>query len=481
MPAMLDAHYTQAVRFREFGSGFRFWKFPESISSSQSPCFSCIIPQAKWAIQRASQELAFSSQEFPMFIIAAARTPFCKAGTDLAPFTADDLGRAVSSALLTRTGIDPGELSEVIFGCAAQPAEAANIARVISLRAGVPYHISASTVHRNCASGMEAVTTAHQRIAAGQGDLFLVGGTESMTRIPLLFTHEAAIHFAELSRAKSSGQKLSAAASFHLSDFKPRSGLELGLTDPFTGLSMGETAEILSREFGITREQQDRFAANSHAKALSKRDQLDAEIAPLFHEGKTIAQDNGIDTDSSQENLAELDPIFDRVTGTVTAGNSAQFTDGAVAFLVGTEETANRLGIEPLGRLAAYAYSGCDPARMGIGSIHAIAKVKQLSNLTPDDADLIELSEAFAAQALAVLSSLKNPASHHLDLPAYEIPAEKLNRLGGAIALGHPIGASGARLILTALEQLRETGNHRALATLCVSGGQGAALYLERP
>lgn len=416
-----------------------------------------------------------------MFILAATRTPFCKMGTDLADFTADDLGRYATSALLTRTGIDPAEISEVIFGCVAQPSDAANIARVIALRSGVPQHVPAMTVHRNCASGMEAITTAHQRIAAGQGDLFLVGGTESMTHIPLLFPHEAALHFGDLNRAKSSGQKLSAAASFHLSDFRPRVGLELGLTDPFSGLIMGDTAEILSREFDITREAQDRFAADSHARALANRDELDAEISPVFHDGKAITQDNGVRTDSTPEKLATLRPIFDRNTGSVTAGNSSQITDGAVALLVGTEEAAKRLGIEPLGRLAAYAYSGCDPARMGLGPVHAIARAKQLSGLTPDDVDLVEINEAFAAQVLAVIASLKDPSKHHLDLPAYEIPPEKINRRGGAIALGHPVGATGARLVLTALDQLRETGGHRALATLCVGGGQGAALYLEKP
>ncbi len=416
-----------------------------------------------------------------MFILAATRTPFCKMGTDLAPFTADDLGRLATTALLTQTGIDPAELSEVIFGCVAQPAEAANIARVIALRSGIPQHVPAMTVHRNCASGMEAVTAAHQRIAAGQGDLFIVGGSESMTHVPLLFPHEAAQHFSDLNRAKSSGQKLSAAASFNLSDFKPRVGLELGLTDPYTGLIMGDTAEILSREFGITREAQDRFAAESHAKALAHREQLNAEISPVFTNGLAITEDNGIRTDSTPEKLATLRPIFDRTTGTVTAGNSSQITDGAVALLVGTQAAASRLGIEPLGRLAAYAYSGCDPTRMGLGPVHAIAKAKQLSGLSPDDADLIELNEAFAAQVLACLASLKDPKTHHFDLPAYDIPAEKINRRGGAIALGHPVGATGARLILTALAQLRETGGKRALATLCIGGGQGAALYLEKP
>lgn len=415
-----------------------------------------------------------------MFILAATRTPFCKMGTDLAELTAVDLGRTAASALLTETGIDPAELSEVIFGCVAQPAEAANIARIIALRSGIPQHVPAVTVHRNCASGMEAITTAQQRIAAGQGDLFLVGGTESMTHIPLLFPHEAAQHFSDLNRAKSSGQKISAAASFNLSDFKPRVGLELGLTDPFTGMIMGDTAELVAREFGISREAQDHFAAESHAKALKYREELDAEITPVFSHGKAITQDNGIRTDSTPEKLATLRPIFDRLTGTVTAGNSSQITDGAVALLVGTEEAARRLGIEPLGRLAAYAYSGCDPKRMGLGPVHAIARAKQLSGLSPDDADIIEINEAFAAQVLACLASLKDPKTHHLDLPAFDISPDEINLRGGSIALGHPVGASGARLVLTSLDQLHTTNQKRALATLCVGGGQGAALYLEK-
>jgi acetyl-CoA acetyltransferase family protein len=415
-----------------------------------------------------------------MFILAATRTPFCKMGTDLADFKADDLGRAVVSSLLTQTGIDPAEISEVIFGCVAQPTEAANVARIIALRAGIPQQIPAMTVHRNCASGMEAITTAQQRIAAGQGDLFLVGGVESMTHIPLLFPHEAAQRFAELNRAKSSGQKISAAANFNLSDFKPRVGLELGLTDPFSGMIMGDTAEILAREYGITREAQDHFAAQSHAKAIAHREQLNAEIAPVFSKGAAITQDNGIRTDSTPEKLATLRPIFDRLTGTVTAGNSSQITDGAVALLVGTEEAAKRLGIEPLGRLAAYAYSGCDPKRMGLGPVHAIARAKQISGLSPKDADIIEINEAFAAQVLACLASLKDPKTHHLDLPAIDISVDQINLRGGSIALGHPVGATGARLVLTALDQLHSKNQKRALATLCIGGGQGAALYLEK-
>jgi len=416
-----------------------------------------------------------------LHILAAVRTPFCKLGTDLAPLTADDLGRHVCSALLTRTGIDPGELSEVIFGCVSQPAEAANIARVIALRSGVPARVPAATVHRNCASGMEALTTAHQRMLAGQGDLFLVGGTESMTRIPLLFPHDAAEHFTELQRARSTGQKITAAAAFNFSDFKPRVGLQLGLTDPFTGMIMGDTAELLAREYGISRSEQDAFAVESHRKAAAAREALAGEIAPVPVDGRAIALDNGIRDDSTPEKLATLKPIFDRETGRVTAGNSSQITDGAVALLVGSESAAGRLGLEPLGTLAGYAYAGCDPARMGLGPVHAIARARELTGLTPDQVDLVELNEAFAAQAIAVLAALRDPARHDLDTPAFEIPAEKLNRRGGAIALGHPVGATGARLVLTALDQLREIRGKRALCTLCVGGGQGAALYLERP
>jgi acetyl-CoA C-acetyltransferase/acetyl-CoA acyltransferase len=415
-----------------------------------------------------------------LHILAAVRTPFCKLGTDLAELAADDLGRHVCSTLLTRTGIDPGELSEVIFGCVAQPAEAANIARVIALRAGVPARVPAVTVQRNCASGMEAVTAAHQRLAAGQGDLFLVGGTESMSHIPLLFPHRAAKKFARLGRAKSLGAKLAALGAFRPADFSPRVGLELGLTDPVSGMIMGDTAELLAREFGIGRDEQDAFAAESQRRAAAARERFAGEIAPVPVGGQAVERDNGIREDSTAEKLAKLRPIFDRRTGTVTAGNSSQVTDGAAALLVGSEAAAGRLGLEPLGRLVSYAYAGCDPARMGLGPVHAIARLHRAGGFSPEDADLVEINEAFAAQVLAVLAALRDPGRHRLDLPALDIPREKLNRRGGAIALGHPVGVTGARLVLTALDQLAETGGRRALASLCVGGGQGAALWLER-
>ncbi len=415
-----------------------------------------------------------------LHIIAGIRTPFCRMGTEFDGLGADDLGRYAATALLLRTGIDPALIDEVIFGCVAQPADAANVARVIALRSGVPQHVPAVTVHRNCASGMEAITTAHQRMMSGYGDLFLVGGTESMSSVPLMFSHASALKFGELAKAKVTGQKLTALAGFRPRDFKPRVGLQLGLTDPYSGMIMGDTAEVLARDFHIPRESQDAFAAASHRKALAAAERLFDEIAPVHLPGKAVTRDNGMREDSTPEKLAKLRPIFDKQTGTVTAGNSSQITDGAVALLVGSEDAVNRLGIEPLGRMTGYAYSGCDPERMGLGPVHAIALARQITGLSPEDADLIEINEAFAAQVLAVLAALRNPAKSGHELHPVEIPPEKLNRHGGAIAMGHPVGATGARLVLTALHQLRETGGKRALATLCVGGGQGAAVWLER-
>ncbi len=417
-----------------------------------------------------------------MIIIDAVRTPFCRMGTDLAPLSAADLGRHASVSLLARTGIDPAEISEVIFGCVAQPADAANLARVIALRSGIPERVPASTVHRNCASGLEAITSAAERAAGGHGDLFLVGGVESMSRIPFLYHPATAAKYTALARAKSLGRKLRVVSTLRPRDFSPLVGLKLGLTDPITGLNMGETAEILAREFEISREEQDAFAAESHLKALAARPALDTELAPVPVNGHAVRHDNGLRDDSTCERLARLRPVFDRHCGTVTAGNSSQITDGAVALLVATEAKAAQLGVNPLGRLCGYAYTGCDPKRMGLGPVLATAKLLADLRHHPADADVIEINEAFAAQVLAVLKAFRDPkaaARAGLDHPLGDIPRDRLNPRGGAIALGHPVGATGARLVQTALAQLKESGGRAALATLCVGGGQGAAMWLE--
>ena len=432
-----------------------------------------------------------------LVIVDGVRTPFCKLGSELAALEADELGRVAVNALLTRTGIDPGLIDEVIFGCVAQPADATNVARVIALRAGIPESVPALTVQRNCASGCEAITLAQEKMLAGRGSIFVVGGTESMSNIPLLFKRAAAEKFSRLARAKTFGQRLQAFAKFRPGDFKPRIGLLLGLTDPICGLNMGETAEVLARQFGITHEEQDAFALRSHQRAVAAREKLAKEICPVYpasdlqskkspgaKPSAVITGDNGPRENQSSEALAKLKPVFDRRNGSVTAGNSSQITDGAVALLVMTEQRAEELGFTPLGVLAGYAYAGCDPARMGLGPLFAIARAETQTGLKIPDADLIELNEAFAAQVLAVLKGAASEqfARDHLKhpQPLGEIRPEILNVNGGAIALGHPVGATGARLALTSLTELRRRNLKRALVTLCVGGGQGAALWLER-
>jgi acetyl-CoA acetyltransferase family protein len=429
-----------------------------------------------------------------LIIVDGVRTPFCRAGTDLASLRADELGRIAVNALLARTGLDPALVDEVIFGCVAQPADAVNVARVIALRAGIPQSVPAVTVSRNCASGCEAVTQAQERIRAGRGTVFIVGGVESMSNIPLLFKPATAEKFNHAARAKSFAKKTRAFAAFRPGDFQPRVGLLLGLTDPVCGLNMGETAELLAREFEIPRADQDEFALRSHQRAVAARAKLAEEICPVFpvsdlpsangHGHSAIVQDNGPRENQTPGALARLTPVFDGQTGDVTAGNSSQVTDGAVALLVMTGERAAELGFTPLGVLSGYACAGCDPARMGLGPLYAIVQAELQTGLTVADADLIELNEAFAAQSLAVL---KGAASEkfardvlHRDQPIGEFPPEKLNVNGGAIALGHPVGATGARLVLTSLKELQRRRARRALVTLCVGGGQGAALWLER-
>ena len=418
-----------------------------------------------------------------LVIVDGVRTPFCKLGTDLSRVGADELGRIAVNALLTRTGLDPNRIDEVIFGCVGQPADAANIARVIALRSGIPEHVPASTVHRNCASGCEAVTQAYEKMVAGCGSIFLVGGTESMSQYPLLFKQTAAAKFAALAKAKTVGRKVLALGAFRPSDFQPRIALQLGLTDPVCGLNMGETAEVLAREFGVTRAEQDAFALESHRRAVAAREKLAEEICPAYLHSGVLEHDNGPRPNQTIEALAKLKPVFDRKTGTVTAGNASQITDGAVALLVMSESKANELGLTPLGWLAGYGYAGCDPTRMGLGPVFAIQKVAAQTGMTLGEADLIEINEAFAAQVLAVLKALESDKfarkALRRDTPPGAVAREKLNVNGGAIALGHPVGATGARLILSSLKELKRRRAKRALVSLCVGGGQGAALWLE--
>lgn len=421
----------------------------------------------------------------PIYIVAGIRTPFTKMGTALASLSAVDLGQIATSQLLARTGLDPDIIDHVVFGCVGQPVDAANMARVVALRAGIPERVPAYTVHRNCASGFEAITQAAQMMAAEQAEVALVGGAESMSQIPLLFSHRAAQKFGKLMRAKSPLQKLSALASFRPADFKPRIGLQLGLTDPSCGLNMGETAENIARHYGISRAEQDAFSVQSHLKAVDARERLAAEICPVYlSNGHAVEHDNGPREGQTIEAQQKLKTVFDRKAGTVTPGNASQITDGAVALLMMTEDACQQHGYEPLGRLVGYSYVGCNPAEMGLGPVFAIDAAEKRYHLGPQDADLIEINEAFAAQVLGVMKASKSDefAQQHLNRTSAlgDIPIEKLNVNGGAIALGHPVGSSGARLALTALHELKRRNAKRALVSLCVGGGQGGALWLER-
>jgi acetyl-CoA acetyltransferase family protein len=425
----------------------------------------------------------------PIYIVDGARTPFAKSGTTLADYDAVELGKAAVSLLLARTGIETDKIEEVIMGCVGQPAHAPNVARVIGLRAGIPESVPAITVHRNCASGFEAVTQAAEKMLVGRGDVFVVGGVESMSQIPLLYSYEAAKKFAALARARNFSQKLQAISNFRGSDFKPQVALQLGLGDPVSGFNMGQTAENLSRDFNVTREEQDAFAMRSHHRATAARDRLREEITPFYltksKNGKAhMDQDNGPRENQTIEALAKLKPVFEPKTGTVTAGNSSQITDGAVALLLMTEKGLRESGLTPLGRLLGYAYAGVDPSRMGLGPVFAINRAEQRTGLRLKDAAIIEINEAFAAQVIACQRAATSTEYAHQNLGREtalgEIPDEILNVNGGGIALGHPVGVTGSRLVLTALKELHRRQADKALVSLCVGGGQGGALWLSR-
>ena len=420
-------------------------------------------------------------------LVAGVRTPFLKAGSVARELPAYELGRQALVALQARLNLKAGTVDEVVFGCVANPPNAANVARVIALRAGLDRAIPARTVSRNCASGMEAITAAAEKILAGQSSVAVVGGAESMSQAPLLWPQAFAFLLDDWRRAKTLGAKWSVLRRLRPALFTPRVGLLEGLTDPVCGMNMGQTAEVLAREFGLSRAAQDAFACESHrrAEAATASGRLAEEIVPLYVPPRyePIAADNGIRPGQTVEALARLRPFFDARWGTVTAGNSSQITDGAVALLVTTEERAQAEGWAPLGYLRAWAYAGLDPRRMGLGPVFATARALDRASLTLADVELAEINEAFAAQVLACLAAFESPkfAADELGRGAAlgRLDPARLNVNGGAIALGHPVGASGARLALTLLLEMRRRGLGLGLAALCIGGGQGAALLFE--
>ncbi|MEQ9412026.1 MAG: acetyl-CoA C-acyltransferase [Fuerstiella sp.] len=416
----------------------------------------------------------------PLAVLGGMRTPFCKAYTSLADVHAVDLGVAAVTAALTGVGQATDTVDEVVMGNVASPADAANIARVIALKAGIPQDRIAHTVNRNCASGMESILTAWQILREGRASTIVAGGAESMSGIPLLFRTDAARLLTELGRARSLTARVKTLSRLRPRHFKPVLGVMLGLTDPYCGLNMGQTAEVLAREFSISRADQDRFALSSHQKASAARERcfLSGEISALAD----VDKDNGPRPNQTMEALQKLRPIFD-ADGSVTPGNSCPLTDGAAAVVLADAAAVDLRSARPLGYVTAYAIAGCDPSRMGLGPVYATAKLLQQTGLQLSDFDLFEINEAFAAQVLACLTAFESDTFAQKELGLTKalgtIAPEQLNINGGAIALGHPVGSTGTRMIITLLRALREKGLHRGLATLCVGGGQGVAMVVE--
>lgn len=423
----------------------------------------------------------------PLAIVAGLRTPFAKSFGALASVSADELGRQALVAALDRAGLKPAAIDEVIFGNVASPADAANVSRVIALKSGIPQDRIAHTVHRNCASGLEAVITAWQAIQTGRSNVIVAGGTESMSNVPFLTDPRLKDLLVHAGQQKSVWGRLRSFSQFRPAFLKPIPALQLGLTDPTCGLNMGETAEVLARDFAISRHDQDQFALESHQRATAAwaRCFYKGETIPLTVPGKSepITKDVGPRENQSLEALAKLKPLFAPKDGTVTAGNSCPLTDGAAALVVMSASQAKAEGHQPLGYLRDYAIAGCEPRRMGLGPVFAMNKLFHRHQITTSHFDLFEINEAFAAQVLACQSAIASPrfAAEHLgrDSALGNIPREKLNVNGGAIALGHPVGTTGARLVLTLLRALWEKGLRRGLASLCIGGGQGYAAWVE--
>jgi acetyl-CoA C-acetyltransferase len=421
-----------------------------------------------------------------VYVIDGARTPFLKAKGKLGPFSGGDLAVGCARPLLARQKFAPTAFDEVIVGAAMPSADEANIGRVVALRVGCGDKVPAWTVMRNCASGMQALDSAYVNILAGKSHLVLAGGTDAMSHAPLLFGPAMVNWLADWYAAKSMGQRASVAVKFRLAYLAPVIAILKGLTDPIVKLSMGQTAEIVAKRFGITRQMMDEFAAESHRRVIAGRAAGHfGEIEPLIDaRGNIYTEDDGVRTDSTPERLAKLRPVFDKTYGNVTAGNSSQVTDGAAMLILASEEAVAKHGLTPLGAIVDSQWSALDPAEMGLGPVHAITPMLMRNQLGLADMDCVEINEAFAAQALGCLAAWESDAyckeKLGLDGAFGKMDRSKFNVDGGAIAVGHPIGASGARVVLHALKTLQRTGGRYAAASLCIGGGQGGAMLLQR-
>jgi acetyl-CoA acyltransferase len=408
-------------------------------------------------------------------IVAGCRTPFCKAGTDLKYVRAVDLARHAARELIERTNLNPHAVNEVIFGQVVASPLVPNVAREVSLLPQFPKEIPAYTVNRACASSNQAVTAAHDQIAFGHADIVLAGGVESLSDIPILASRRLSDILVTASKAKTLGARLATFARLRPRDLIPVSP---AIAEPSTGESMGQSAEKMAKENHISREEQDRWALRSHqlAAAGTADGRLTAEIAPWLPERAgpaVVMADNGIRTDTSLEQMAKLRPVFDRRYGSVTAGNSSPLTDGASAVLLMAEEVARALGYEPLAFVRAYAVAAVDPGwQLLQGPLWAVPIALERAGIQWKDLGLIEMHEAFASQ---VLSNLQGFAAK-----GWEINEDIINVMGSSIAIGHPFGATGGRLVTTLANEMKRRGVQFGLISVCAQGGMASAVVLER-
>jgi acetyl-CoA acyltransferase len=436
-------------------------------------------------------------------IVEGVRTPFAKAGSKLKTVHAAKLGQVALTELIARTNLDVQIVDEVIVGNTGAPSDAVNISRVIALNSGIPQKTSAVSVHRNCASALESISSGYEKIKSGTMDVIIAGGTENMSQMPLMMPPSIVSIIEKLGSAKTTGQRLSALWNWFKADlsqikemvttppmmktkYKPIISIVEGLTDPFVGINMMGTAEILAKEWGLTREMQDKFALNSHLKAAAAQAKLAEEMTALFVEPDfkdIVSSDIGPRADQTMQALAKLKPMVDKLTGTITAGNACPLTDGAAMMLLMSREKAESLGYKPLAKIRGYAFAGLEPERMGLGPVYSTPIALKRAGLTMKDMNRIELNEAFAAQVMACQKAFDSDKfaqeKFGLSNKIGEVRDEILNMNGGAIALGHPVGATGTRLVLTLMKELRRSNTQFGLATLCIGGGQGGSMIIE--
>ena len=420
-------------------------------------------------------------------IVRGLRTPFAKSGTNYAHLTALDLGKIVVTELLNRAAIDPKSVQEIIFGNVIPSVKAPNLAREIILGTGLPASIPGFTVSKACASANQAIADGADLIHRGYADTVIAGGAESLSDIPILFSKKFSDALLTANKAKSITGKLAAFAPIRPQDLAPDAP---AIAESTTGLSMGESAEKMAKENHISREAQDKFALQSHKRAAAatasgrfKEEVMTVVVPPSFD--KVVESDNLIRGESTLEAMAKLKPVFDRKYGTITAANSSPLTDGAAAVLMMSEDKAKAMGIKPLGYLKSYAFAAIDPFDQLLqGPVFALPVALERAGIKLKDIGVIEMHEAFAAQVLSNIQWMgsKKIAQEKMGRsePVGEIDPEKINRTGGSIALGHPFGATGARIVTTVLNELQLTGEQYGLVTVCAAGGIGVAMVLER-